>query len=108
MHLKKLCNCRVDGAGEPLLHQCRDCGIHDCHSRRPGHPYVSGVKIADQDTATIGTYHTADIPYWFDTLDKYNMIRPTRNWTAWDRTLSERMLSALIAFAKTGNPSTRR
>ena len=70
------------------------------------HPYVPGVKIADQDTATIGAYHTADIPYWFDTLDKYNSIRPTRNWTAWDRELSNRMLAALIAFATTGSPST--
>ena len=70
------------------------------------HPYVPGVKIADQDTATIGAYHTADIPYWFDTLDKYNSLRPTRNWTPWDRELSEKMLGALIAFANTGNPTT--
>ena len=71
------------------------------------HPYVPGVKIADQDTATIGAYHTADIPYWLDTLDKYNALRPTRNWTGWDRALSARMLGALIAFADTGSPSTK-
>lgn len=76
----------------------------DLFSRK--HPYVPGVKIADQDTATVGAYHTADIPYWFDTLDKYNSIRPTRDWTVWDRELSEKMLGALIAFAETGNPST--
>lgn len=70
------------------------------------HPYVPGVKIADQDTATIGAYHTADIPYWFDTLDRYNDLRSTRDWTAWDRELSERMMAALIAFANTGSPST--
>jgi para-nitrobenzyl esterase len=70
------------------------------------HPYVPGVKLADQDTAKIGAYHTADIPYWFGTLDKYNMLRPTRDWTQWDRGLSERMMSALIAMAATGSPDT--
>ena len=70
------------------------------------HPYVSGVRIADQDIATVGAYHTADIPYWFGTQDKYNWQRPTRNWTAWDRTLSQQMMGALIAFAATGSPTT--
>ena len=72
------------------------------------HPYVPGVRIADQDTATIGAYHTADMPYWFGTLDAYNGLRPTRNWTPWDRELSARMMQALIAMARTGNPSTAR
>lgn len=70
------------------------------------HPYVPGVRIADQDIATVGAYHTADIPYWFGTQDKYNWQRPTRNWTAWDRTLSQQMMGALIAFAATGSPTT--
>ena len=76
----------------------------DLFTRR--HPYVPGLKLPDQDTATVGAYHTADIPYWFNTLDNYNRLRPTRNWTDWDRTLSDRMLHALIAFADTGNPGT--
>jgi para-nitrobenzyl esterase len=76
----------------------------DTYSRK--HPYVPGVKIADQNVDTIGAYHTADIPYWFGTQDAYNMYRPTRNWTAWDRELSERMSAMLIAFANTGDPST--
>ncbi len=70
------------------------------------HPYIPGVKLADQDTATVGAYHTADIPYWFGTQDKYNMFRPTRQWTEWDRTLSQRMMGALIAMAETGSPNT--
>ncbi|QYE36398.1 carboxylesterase family protein [Polymorphobacter sp. PAMC 29334] len=70
------------------------------------HPYVPGVRIADQDIATIGAYHTADIPYWFGTLDAYNSLRATRDWTAWDRSLSTRMMGAMIAFAATGSPST--
>jgi len=76
----------------------------DEYARR--HPYVPGVKLADQDTATVGAYHTADIPYWFATQDAYNWQRPTRVWTAWDRTLSDRMKGALIALANTGSPDT--
>lgn len=70
------------------------------------HPYVPGVKIADQDTATIGAYHTSEVPYYFGTQDAYNMFRRTRNWTDWDRQLSRKMTAALVAFANTGNPST--
>ena len=70
------------------------------------HPYVPGVKIADQDTATIGAYHTSEVPYYFGTQDAYNLFRPTRNWTPWDRELSETLTASLIAFAATGNPAT--
>ncbi len=71
------------------------------------HPYTPGVKIADQNIATVGAYHTADIPYWFGTQDAFNRLRQTRNWTAWDRTLSAQMMAALIHFADTGNPDTK-
>lgn len=74
------------------------------YSRR--HPYTPGVKIADQDTATIGAYHTSEVPYYFGTQDAYNMFRQTRNWTEWDRELSRKMTAALVAFATTGDPST--
>jgi para-nitrobenzyl esterase len=70
------------------------------------HPYVPGVKIADQDPATIGAYHTSEVPYYFGTFDAYNLFRPTRNWADWDYELSKKMTAALIAFAATGNPST--
>jgi para-nitrobenzyl esterase len=70
------------------------------------HPYVPGVRLADQNTATVGAYHTADIPYFFGTQDAYNMFRPTRNWTPWDRELSAKMMGALIAMAATGSPDT--
>jgi len=69
------------------------------------HPYVPGVEIADQDPETIGAYHTSEIPYYLGTQDAYNMFRPTRNWTEWDREMSEKMTAMLIAFANTGNPS---
>lgn len=70
------------------------------------HPYVPGVKIADQNIATVGAYHTSDIPYFFGTQDAFNMFRPTRNWTPWDRELSARMMGSLIAMAATGSPDT--
>ncbi len=70
------------------------------------HPYAPGVTIADQNTATVGAYHTADVPYWFDTLDAYNWQRPTRMWTAYDRELTDRMAGSLIALAETGSPTT--
>jgi para-nitrobenzyl esterase len=46
------------------------------------------------------------MPYWFGTLDKYNMFRTTRVWQPWDRTLSDQMMDTLIALANTGSPST--
>ncbi len=70
------------------------------------HPYVPGVTFPDQDPVTVGAYHTADIPYWFGTHDAYNTFRPTRIWTEWDRTLSTRMMDALLALAETGSPDT--
>jgi para-nitrobenzyl esterase len=71
------------------------------------HPYAPGVKFADHDPATVGAYHTADIPYWFGTQDAYNRFRVTRVWTAWDRQLSGMMIDALIGFAATGKPKAK-
>jgi para-nitrobenzyl esterase len=68
------------------------------------HAYVPGVRIADQNPLTVGAYHTADVPFWFGTLDAFNLFRPTRAWTADDRRLSDTMLHSLIAFADTGTP----
>lgn len=70
------------------------------------HPYAPGLRLADQNVATVGAYHTADVPYWFDTLGNYNMFRTTRVPTAWDRQLTDIMAGALIALANTGSPST--
>jgi para-nitrobenzyl esterase len=93
----------------------RGCGVQqakyntsrvyiDMYNRK--HPYAPGVEVADQDPATVGAYHNADIIYWFENLEVFNKIRHTRDWTAWDHTLADDISDALIAFAKTGNPST--
>jgi para-nitrobenzyl esterase len=71
------------------------------------HPYAPGVKFPDQDPATVGAYHTADVPYWFDTMEHYNRFRVTRVPTAWDRQLTGQMLDSLIALGETGSPSTK-
>ena len=70
------------------------------------HPYAPGVRFADQDPATVGAYHTGDIPYWLGTLDVYNSLRRTRDWTPYDRALSARMMDYLINFARDGRPGT--
>ncbi len=70
------------------------------------HPYVPGVVFADHNPKTVGAYHTGDVPYWLDTQDALNMFRKTRNWEGYDRDLAARMSDVVIAFARTGNPST--
>jgi para-nitrobenzyl esterase len=70
------------------------------------HPFSPGVKFYD-NPAAIGAYHTSDLPYFFDTLDSFNIFRTTRDWTAFDRELSGRMMDSLLAFARTGDPATR-
>lgn len=68
------------------------------------HPYRPGVAFADHDPATVGAYHTADVPYWLGTLESLNRFRVTRDWTPYDRQLSDRMMDRLLAFARNGNP----
>lgn len=48
---------------------------------------------------TSGAFHSADLWYWFGTLD--NSWRP---FSEWDRTLSEMMMDYLAAFAAGGAP----
>jgi para-nitrobenzyl esterase len=70
------------------------------------HSYAPDARIADQNIATIGAYHTADVPFWFGTLETFNQLHTTRRWTAQDRALSDAMMRSLISFADTGNPAT--
>jgi para-nitrobenzyl esterase len=69
-------------------------------------PYAPGVVFADHDPKTVGAYHSGDVPYWLDTQDAFNMFRVTRNWEGYDRDLAAKMSDVVIAFAKTGIPST--
>lgn len=67
-------------------------------------PYSAGVRFADHDPATVGVYHTGDVPYWLGTLDALNLFRTTRDWTEMDRALSQRMQGMILSFARTGTP----
>lgn len=69
-------------------------------------PFTPGVTFSDLDPATAGAYHMGDVPYWLGTYDSFNLFRTTRDWTAWDRELSDAMQDVVLAFAKTGDPST--
>lgn len=101
-----------DGAG--LANSCNCAALEAKYNKSAAyvmvfarkHPYTPGVQIADQDPVTIGAYHTSEVPYFFGTLDAFNLFRSTRTWTPYDRDLSAKMTDTLIAFANTGNPAT--
>ncbi len=69
------------------------------------HRYPPGVVLSDLDPATAGAYHTSEVPFWFDAIDAFNKIRPTRAWTAGDHALVDRMAATLISFARAGRPT---
>jgi para-nitrobenzyl esterase len=103
------------GRENGMLKASRTCAMEQLsHNKSPTyvglfthkHPYAEGVTIADQNPATIGAYHTADVPYWFNNFEPFNLFRTTRSWTAADQALSEAMLQSLMAFASTGSPET--
>jgi para-nitrobenzyl esterase len=62
--------------------------------------------LADQNPLTVGAYHTADVPYWFGTLEAFNIFRSTRVWGDYDRKLSAQMMQSLVALAGAGSPDT--
>ncbi len=69
------------------------------------HAYARGLVLADQDPATIGAYHNADIPFYFNYLDSFNVVRHMRDWTPADRALANTMSDTLVAFATRRDPS---
>jgi para-nitrobenzyl esterase len=69
-------------------------------------PYAPGITFSDHDPATVGAYHTGDVPYWLRTRDSLNLFRNTRVWEPGDVTLEREMSEALLAFARTGRPAS--
>jgi para-nitrobenzyl esterase len=78
-------------------------------------PYDVNAKWISLNIENQGASHSSDIPYWFGTFDpqpgeiktnEWSVFEWGRNWMPWDRELSEKMQNTLIAFVKTGNPST--
>jgi para-nitrobenzyl esterase len=68
-------------------------------------PYAPGITFSDHDPATVGAYHTGEVPYFFQTLDALNLFRQTRDWTADDRMMADALSTMLVSFAKTGRPA---
>lgn len=69
-------------------------------------PFTPGVVFSDFNPATAGAYHMGDVPYFLGTYDAFNLFRTTRNWTAWDKELSNDLQDVIVTFAKTGSPNT--
>ncbi len=67
-------------------------------------PYAPGITFSDHDPATVGAYHTGDVPYWLRTRDALNLFRQTRVWEAGDASLEAQMSGALLSFAREGKP----
>jgi para-nitrobenzyl esterase len=67
-------------------------------------PYAPGITFSDHDPATVGAYHSGDVPYWLRTRPSLNLFRRTRVWEAGDISLEKEMASALLSFARGGVP----
>jgi para-nitrobenzyl esterase len=86
------------------------------HSRSPAfayffrrrQPYAPGITFIDHDPATVGAYHSAEIPYFLRTRDSLNLFRQTRIWENVDAALEDDMTAALVSFAKDGVPRSKR
>ncbi len=69
-------------------------------------PFVSGVQFSDFDPTHAGAYHMGDVPYFLGTYEAFNLFRKTRDWTERDIRLSSDLQDMLVAYARTGNPTT--
>lgn len=67
-------------------------------------PYAAGIRFSDHDPATVGAYHSGDVPYWLRTRDSLNLFRLTRLWEPGDVSLEREMSAALLSFARAGRP----
>ncbi len=67
-------------------------------------PYAPGIAFSDHDPATVGAYHTGEVPYFLRNLESLNLFRQTRNWTPVDYGLRDTMSGLILSFARTGVP----
>lgn len=68
-------------------------------------PYVPGIAFLDHDPATVGAYHTGEVPYFLRNLESLNLFRKTRDWTPMDYQLRDTMSGLILSFARTGKPA---
>jgi para-nitrobenzyl esterase len=69
-------------------------------------PYAQNIQFSDHDPATVGAYHSGDVPYWLGTKDSLNLFRTTRLWEPGDQAIEAEMSTALLNFAQNGAPAS--
>lgn len=67
-------------------------------------PYAAGITFSDHDPATVGAYHSGDVPYWLRTRGSLDLFRKTRAWEPGDVSLEAEMSAALLSFARNSVP----
>jgi para-nitrobenzyl esterase len=68
-------------------------------------PYAPGITFSDHDPASVGAYHSGEVPYFLRNLDSLNLFRTTRNWSDADRELSATMSGMILSFVRGGAPA---
>ena len=71
------------------------------HAQDPVYAYLWTHVEPGPQSAKWGAFHTSEVPYVFDTLDR----SPGRPFTAADRAIARRMSAYWVDFVKTGNPN---
>jgi para-nitrobenzyl esterase len=71
------------------------------HASAPVYGYLYTHPEPGPEAARYGAFHTSEVPYVFETLDK----SPERPFTDADRRISNRLASYWVNFMKTGNPN---
>jgi para-nitrobenzyl esterase len=93
-----------------LAEMLRDRGVYSAQvwmkdrlkaGKGPVFGYLYNHFEPGSDAARYGTFHSSDITYVFNTLDK----TPERPFTDKDRAIAETLSSYWVNFAKTGNPN---
>lgn len=70
-------------------------------SRQPVYLYLFAHPEPGPDAARFGAFHSAELPYVFQTLDK----SPERPFTDIDRKLSENLAGYWVNFVRSGDPN---
>jgi len=80
--------------------------------RKPSYVYMTAIphRYTPEKMPPAGSYestafHGSDNAFWLDTIDGYNAVTPSRQWTPAHYKLADRMSDMLVAFAKTGSPN---
>jgi para-nitrobenzyl esterase len=64
------------------------------------------MTAANLDLVRNGAIHNFDTAWWFGAYDAFNLLGKKRDITEEDRAMSRQMSDMLIAFARSGDPST--